>query len=115
MVAVARQEGRPQLAGSGKRHGVLRVQPEDVRVPLVRPLGVAREDVDVIEGNGLVGHVLSPAGQSRLWVGVYRRAARRDGHEFAKISIRYARKSSTCTESRRKVVGERADDTMMTA
>src|SRR6058998_1535338 len=114
MVAVARQESRPQLAGSGKRHGVLRVQPEDVRVPLVRPLGVAHEDVDVIEGNGLVGHVLSPAGRVDSEWKYTAGAARRDGRQFAKISIRYARESSTCTAPRRMLVRSRANVTMLT-
>src|SRR4029453_360830 len=41
VIRVTRQEGGPQLTRCRKGHGVLGVQPEDIRVPLVRPLGVA--------------------------------------------------------------------------
>src|SRR2546425_3728119 len=63
---VAREEGRSQLVRSGKGHGVLGVEPEDVRIPPVRALGVAHEDVDVVEGNGLVAHVPGSCEQIRV-------------------------------------------------
>src|SRR5438876_8837825 len=62
----SREEGRSQLVRSGKGHGVLGVEPEDVRIPPVRALGVAHEDVDVVEGNGLVGHVPGSCEQIRV-------------------------------------------------
>src|SRR3989442_3123399 len=71
MARVAREEGCAQLGRSRKGHGVLRVEAEDVRIPLVRALGVAHEDVDVVERNGLVGHVPVSCEQNRVSRGVY--------------------------------------------
>src|SRR5262245_53003982 len=88
VVAVARQEGRPKLAGCRKRHGVLGMQPEDIRVPLVRAFGVAHEDVDMIEGYRLVGHGLSPAGRIDSEASIPQGGGAPGWGQFAKISIR---------------------------
>src|SRR5215813_2582955 len=59
VVGVARVAGekrRPHPVRAGEVEDVLRVQAQDVRIPAVRALGVADEDVDVIESNGLAGH-----------------------------------------------------------
>src|SRR6266540_415087 len=66
MARVAREEGCAQLVRTRKGHGILRVEAEDVRIPLVRALGVAHEDVDVVERNGLVGHVPVSCEQNRV-------------------------------------------------
>src|SRR5206468_3398609 len=57
---------------------------------------------------------LSPAGRVDSEWEYTAGAARRDGRQFAKISIRYARESSTCTAPRRMLVRSRANVTMLT-
>src|SRR5215467_14879655 len=53
---IAGEKRRPHPVRAGEVEDVLRVQAKDVRIPAVRALGVADEDVDVIESNGLAGH-----------------------------------------------------------
>src|SRR5262249_6607102 len=74
VVRVAGEEGGPQSIGPRKHHGVLDVKAEDLRVPLEGALGVPDEDIDVIDGQRLVGHLTLPCAVGISLTGVYRTA-----------------------------------------
>src|SRR5213592_2091627 len=57
VAGVTRKEGRAQPLGAGMIERILGVEAEDLRIPSVRPLGVAHEDVDVVQGHRLIAHL----------------------------------------------------------
>src|SRR5262249_15191018 len=84
---VAGEEGAPQSIGSRKRHGVLDVKAEDLRVPLEGALGVPDEDVDVVDGHRLVSHLTLSCGRDLAHRSIpHRRRAPRPPHSVRILS-----------------------------
>ena len=75
---VAREERGAQPLAARVIHRVLGVEPEDLRVPPMRPLGVSHEDVDVVEGHRLVAHRSLSQGSNGV-TGEYSRLGQRGG------------------------------------